>query len=104
VARRVGEDVTWQVEMACSRFRGDSEIALLPAGGSPARIGPVLAELVQTALLAAARNDGDVDPTLGRALDADGYDRDITLLGGGPLRRLLWLRVAPRRCCGGGGR
>lgn len=88
-ARRVVEDVTRQVEMACSRFRPDSELALLPADGTPVRVGPVLAELVATALLAAARTDGDVDPTLGAALDAAGYDRDIALLGGGPLRPFL---------------
>jgi len=88
-ARRVVEDVTRQVEMACSRFRPDSELALLPADGTPVRVGPVLAELVATALLAAARTDGDVDPTLGAALDAAGYDRDITLLGSGPPRTFL---------------
>ena len=59
----------------------------------------MLAELVATALLAAARTDGDVDPTLGAALDAAGYDRDITLLVDGPLRTFLgapepaWRRV-----------
>ncbi len=99
VARCVVEDVTRQVEMACSRFRADSEIALLPDDGHPVRVSPVLAELVATALLAAARTNGDVDPTLGAALDAAGYDRDITLVGGGPLRTFLatpepaWRRV-----------
>lgn len=89
VAQRVVQEVTRQVETACSRFRPDSEIVLLPADGTPARIGPVLTELMATALLAAARTDGDVDPTLGAALDAAGYDRDIALVGGGPLRTFL---------------
>lgn len=99
VAQRVVEEVTGQVELTCSRFRADSELALLPGDGTPARVGPVLAELVAAALLAAARTDGDVDPTLGAALDAAGYDRDITLVGGGPLRRFLaapepaWRRI-----------
>jgi thiamine biosynthesis lipoprotein len=99
VARRVVEDVTQGVERACSRFRPDSEIALLRGDGSPARVGPVLAALVATALLAAARTDGDVDPTLGRALEAAGYDRDVLFLGGGPPRTFLaapeaaWRRV-----------
>ncbi len=98
-AQRVVQDVTRQVEMACSRFRPDSEIVLLPADGTPTRVGPVLAALMATALLAAARTEGDVDPTLGAAMDAAGYDRDITLVGGGPLRTFLaapepaWRRV-----------
>jgi thiamine biosynthesis lipoprotein len=97
--QRIVEDVTGQVELACSRSRPDSEIAMLPGDGSPVHVGPVLSELVQTALLAAARTEGDVDPTLGTVLDAAGYDRDITLVGGGPVRRFLaapepvWRRV-----------
>ncbi|MCW2720653.1 FAD:protein FMN transferase [Pseudonocardia sp.] len=99
VARRVVEDVTRRVEAACSRFRPDSEIAMLPGDGTPARVSPLLAELVRTALLAARRTDGDVDPTLGAALAAAGYDRDFSLLGDGPLRTFLaapepaWRRV-----------
>ncbi len=45
------------VEAACSRFRADSEVALLPDDGTPARVSPLLAELVQTALLAARLTD-----------------------------------------------
>ncbi|WP_035748815.1 FAD:protein FMN transferase [Arthrobacter sp. 35W] len=70
-----------EVEMACSRFRSDSELSRLaprlPAG---ACVGPTLARLVEKALLAAVWTDGDVDPTLGRDLAALGYDRDITSL------------------------
>ncbi|WP_427016579.1 FAD:protein FMN transferase [Pseudarthrobacter sp. P1] len=66
------------VDAACSRFRPDSELARLaprlPAG---ACASPLLARLVERALLAAAWTDGDVDPTLGHDLVALGYDRDI---------------------------
>lgn len=85
VARRIVEDVTRQVEEACSRFRPDSEIARLPAG-VPTRVSPLLAELVEAALLAAERTGGDVDPTLGAAMNAAGYDRDVTLIGDCPIR------------------
>ena len=86
VARHAVEEVTRQVEEACSRFRPDSEISRLPADGTPTRVSPMLAELVEAALLAAERTGGDVDPTLGEALNAAGYDRDFALIGGGPIR------------------
>ncbi len=65
---------------ACSRFRDDSEIsALNRAGGRPTRVSPLLLEAVQAALRAASLTDGDVDPSLGAALIALGYDRDFDL-------------------------
>ena len=82
VARRVVADVTRQVEDACSRFRPDTEISRLPADGTPTRVSPLLAELVAAALLAAERTGGDVDPTLGVAMNAAGYDRDVSLIDG----------------------
>ena len=41
----------------------------------------MLADLLGAALEAALLSDGDVDPTLGRALMALGYDRDIAEVG-----------------------
>jgi FAD:protein FMN transferase len=84
LARRILEGLLGQVDVAASRFRPDSEIALLPDDGRPTPVSPLLAELVEVALLAAARTDGDVDPTLGAALVVAGYDRDIALVGTGP--------------------
>lgn len=67
-----------EIDEACSRFRDDSELATLQPGlGAGARVSPLLAMLVEGALDAARCTDGDVDPTLGRDLDALGYDRDI---------------------------
>jgi thiamine biosynthesis lipoprotein len=40
----------------------------------------MLALLVRSALEVARETDGDVDPTLGFALEAAGYDRDISLI------------------------
>jgi thiamine biosynthesis lipoprotein len=66
------------VDRACSRFRPDSELSRAArAGGAPVRVSALLAELVAAALEAAARTDGDLDPTIGAALARLGYDRDI---------------------------
>jgi thiamine biosynthesis lipoprotein len=66
------------VEAAASRFRPDSEItALAASAGRPTQVSELLSELVAAALGAAQQTDGDVDPTIGAAVIALGYDRDI---------------------------
>jgi len=75
-------DVVQSVDDACSRFRPDSELMrlrALPETGTG--VGPMLALLVEKALSAAEWTDGDVDPTLGVALVALGYDRDLYSIG-----------------------
>ena len=80
-ARRAVTHELEAVDLACSRFREDSELARVhAAGGAPVSIGPVLAEAVAVALEAARRTDGLVDPTVGAALIAAGYDRDFDAL------------------------
>lgn len=65
-----------RVDDACNRFRADSELArLVPDRWTT--VSPVLADLLAEALRAARRTDGDVDPTLGDALSALGYDRPL---------------------------
>jgi thiamine biosynthesis lipoprotein len=72
------------VDAACSRFREDSELAAAEAAGQWVTVSPVLADLLHAGLRAAQITDGDVDPTVGRAMAAIGYDRDISaLLPGG---------------------
>jgi thiamine biosynthesis lipoprotein ApbE len=66
-----------EVDAACSRFRPDSELSGLPRDGRPVTVSPVLAEAIGVALRAAALTEGDVDPTVGGALAALGYDRDF---------------------------
>ncbi|MGH2879323.1 MAG: FAD:protein FMN transferase [Solirubrobacteraceae bacterium] len=81
LARETVEDWLAQVDLACSRFRADSELSLLSgANGQAMRVSPVLIEATQLALRAARLTDGDVDPTLGTALELAGYDRDWTLI------------------------
>ena len=75
-ARQLLEADLAEVDAACSRFRTDSEIMTLEAG-RPAQVSPLLAEAVAVALRAARLTDGDVDPTMGAAMSAVGYDRDF---------------------------
>jgi thiamine biosynthesis lipoprotein ApbE len=69
------------IDRACSRFRADSELSRVNAsGGRPVQIGALLMEALELAVRAAELTDGDVDPTVGRALELAGYDRDWRLL------------------------
>ena len=65
-------------DRACSRFREDSELsAINRAVGRVTPVSPLMIEAMQAAVRAAALTDGDVDPTLGSAIIALGYDRDF---------------------------
>lgn len=65
------------IDHACSRFRADSELSRLNAqAGRSRHVGALLLEAIELALRAAELTDGDVDPTVGRALELAGYDRD----------------------------
>ncbi|WP_037570384.1 FAD:protein FMN transferase [Phaeacidiphilus oryzae] len=70
------------IDLACSRFRADSELswANAAAGGGPVSVGPVLAEALDAAWRAAELTGGAVDPTVGRSVAALGYDRDFSLV------------------------
>jgi FAD:protein FMN transferase len=66
------------VDMACSRFRPDSELwRVNHAHGHSVGISPLLTQALATALTAARITDGDVDPTCGQSLARLGYDRDF---------------------------
>jgi thiamine biosynthesis lipoprotein len=69
------------IDLACSRFRADSELTRVnAAAGRVVAVSGLLLEALELALRAAALTDGDVDPTVGRALELAGYDRDFSLL------------------------
>ena len=84
-AERVVRDVVAEFDRACSRFREDSELSAVNAGqGRPVAVGETLLAATEAALRAACLTDGDVDPTIGQALIALGYDRDFASLGPAP--------------------
>lgn len=69
------------LDAACSRFRDDSEISVLAHrarhGDAAYYASPMLVDYLRAARHAAQITDGLVDFTVGRALIASGYDRDI---------------------------
>jgi len=84
-AREVVDAELDAIELAASRFRPDSEIsALAAADGVRTPVSPVLADLIEAALGAARMTGGDVDPTVGSAMIALGYDRDIDAISATP--------------------
>ncbi len=98
-AREIADEELAAVEQAASRFRSDSEVEnLRPGADGTLRVSPVLADLLRTALAAAEVTDGAVDPTVGSAVRALGYDRDLRLVpspapDGRPVRAVV--RPAP---------
>ena len=113
-ALRLAHEALAGIERAVSRFHTGSELRTLNAGARDERgvrtleIGPVFADLLEEALLAAERTGGSVDPTIGRALEAAGYDRDIAVVrrdGSGATVSLQpatgWQRVQVRRSAAG---
>src|SRR6185437_7778369 len=67
------------VDLACSRFRPDSELARINrARGERVGVSPLLFAALRTALSAAEATGGLVDPTVGRALRTAGYDCTFT--------------------------
>jgi thiamine biosynthesis lipoprotein ApbE len=81
VARTAVEQELTAIDRACSRFRADSELSRVNArAGRWTRVSPLLAAALGVALRGAELTDGDVDPTVGLALELAGYDRDWRLL------------------------
>ncbi len=86
-AREAVQQTIDEFDLACSRFRDDSElVSLNAAAGSTQRVSPLLFDAIDAALRAAALTDGDVDPTIGAALIALGYDRDFEVILSAPAR------------------
>jgi thiamine biosynthesis lipoprotein len=85
--RALGMGELAEIDLACSRFRDDSELARVNrAEGRWLAVSPLFLAALQVALRAARVTDGDVDPTVGRALRLAGYDRDFAELREGRRR------------------
>jgi thiamine biosynthesis lipoprotein len=83
----------WHEEF--SRFRSDSELSRLnsnPRATVP--VSPMMARILETALVAAARTDGLVDPTLVAEIEESGY---VGHLEGPGAELKLLLELAPPR-------
>lgn len=73
-----------ELDRAVSRFRRDSEVCRLAArartGPASAFVSPVFADHLEAALRMARITGGLVDPTVGAAVAASGYDADIAVV------------------------
>jgi thiamine biosynthesis lipoprotein len=68
-----------ELDLACSRFRSDSELSTLEQGHTVS-LSPLLTELLAAGLRTARRTDGLVDPTVGGILRDLGYDDDLAVV------------------------
>jgi len=85
-----------RIDRVASRFRDDSELSRLNArAGEPVEVSHDLLEAVGVALAMAEATGGLVDPTVGAAMHAIGYDRDFTQLRAGRGGTLPEARPAP---------
>ena len=79
-AKRVQQAFGWfgHVEKLCSRFDENSELSRLSASppGVPVTVSPLLFELVSFALSVARASGGAFDPTVGRAMEISGFNRN----------------------------
>jgi thiamine biosynthesis lipoprotein len=77
-AKAAADRVVIAIDQSCSRFREDSELsAVHRQRGHEVTVSPLLARALRAALRAARLTDGLVDPTVGAALRAAGYDADF---------------------------
>ena len=60
-----------------SRFREESELRKVNAARTATVVSPLFAGMLEHALWASEITEGLVDPTLGAAIEAAGYDRDF---------------------------
>jgi thiamine biosynthesis lipoprotein len=79
-ARLLAADLE-EIDLACSRFRPDSELQTVHAhAGATVEVGDLLFEALLVAVDAAERTGGVVDPTVGNAIAALGYDADLDVV------------------------
>ena len=95
-ARDAVDELLRDIDQTYSRFRSDSELSLLNA--SPDRdvaVSPLLLRAVEGAIRAAQLTSGAVDPTVGRAMRALGYDRDFVALLRDPVSVPIRIEAVP---------
>ena len=89
-----------ELDLACSRFRDDSELAHLHRrSGQVTRVSALLFEILTVAVRVAHKTQGAVDPTVGNAVAALGYDRDFEEIADRLLRSSRPVHPAPGYTC-----
>ena len=88
-AYRLLRDFLADLDRACSRFRPDSALSTVNRQGSASDVDPLLVAALRVALAAAHDTDGLVDPTLGRAMIAIGYDRSFAGVARSSARKVI---------------
>jgi thiamine biosynthesis lipoprotein len=69
------------IDLACSRFRNDSELTMVhDHAGAAVRVSALLFHALEVAYSVAERTHGAVDPTVGNAINALGYDEDLSVV------------------------
>ena len=69
------------IDLSCSRFRDDSEVSRLErAGGAWMPAGQLLRDALAAGVRAAQATNGAVDPTVGAAMRALGWDADFRIV------------------------
>ncbi len=80
-ALRIAQELLDELDLAASRFRPDSQVSRIAEAARHTQVtttvGPLLTSCLVAALHAARITDGLVDPTVGRAVAASGYDADL---------------------------
>jgi thiamine biosynthesis lipoprotein len=77
-AQLILADELRRIDDTCSRFRIDSELSSVhQRAGETVAVSPLLFDALETAVAVAQRTAGAVDPTVGNAIAALGYDCDI---------------------------
>jgi thiamine biosynthesis lipoprotein len=85
-AESILRDEIMAIDLACSRFRADSELEHLHAhSGRSVVVSPLLFEALTVAVAVAEKTHGAVDPTVGNAMSMIGYDCDFDQIGTGPI-------------------
>ena len=88
------------LDRTCSRFREDSELAHLHRqAGRVTAVSPLLFDALEVAVGVAEKTGGAVDPTVGNAMVALGYDRDFELIVGNSVRVSDTVLPAPGYGC-----
>lgn len=95
-ARDMLEDELRRIDLACSRFRHDSELSRANAtAGEAFAASELFREAVDVAIHVARATGGSVDPTVGRAMRNIGYDRDFAEIQGLPRASPVDVPAAP---------